>query len=163
MLLNDFVLLFVSYRNYVLFWLQTRLARLSINQVMIGHRHDGVDNYSYPYLCARILQNGNQVFLGFPVRDLWSSWRKESSSSFTCPSGEVMIARQHVGDENFNTRYMCTSFVSRGIHVDTPQWSEDMKESNSHYVCPTNQVMTGRSHVGGEDGMTKYRCSTLRE
>ena len=129
------------------------------DEVMIGRRHDGDENGDTSYLCARLLDDGNWV--GIAETESWSSWERESSSSFTCPSGEVMIGREHQGDENGNTRYLCSSFTSSVIDVDSPVWSVSVKESSSSYVCPSDKVMTGRSHDGDENGSTKYRCSKV--
>ncbi len=135
--------------------------RCPSDEVMIGRRHEGDENGDTSYMCARVIHNGNAV--GIADTDSWSGAQKESSSSFTCPNSEVMIGRQHHGDENGDTKYLCSVLQSSSIYVQSPEWSSGLKESNSQYVCPTGQVMTGRSHDGDENGSTKYRCSVLRE
>ncbi|MEU7004413.1 hypothetical protein [Nonomuraea sp. NPDC046570] len=42
-----------------------------------------------------------------------------------------------------------------------PAYSETQKESASWFVCPTNQVLTGRSHHGDENADTTYTCSWI--
>lgn len=39
--------------------------------------------------------------------------------------------------------------------------SQEMKESNSSFVCPPNTVLTGRWHNGDENGPTKYEYADL--
>lgn len=40
--------------------------------------------------------------------------------------------------------------------------STGMSKNNSNFLCPAGTVMTGRSHVGDENGTTKYEYSTLK-
>lgn len=42
-----------------------------------------------------------------------------------------------------------------------PAYSETQEESSSWFVCPTNQVLTGRSHYGDENADTTYQCSWI--
>ncbi|GAA0823712.1 hypothetical protein ACFQVD_03360 [Streptosporangium amethystogenes subsp. fukuiense] len=42
-----------------------------------------------------------------------------------------------------------------------PAYSETQEESSSWFVCPTNQVLTGRSHRGDENADTTYTCSWI--
>ncbi|GAA2902798.1 hypothetical protein GCM10010517_68740 [Streptosporangium fragile] len=42
-----------------------------------------------------------------------------------------------------------------------PAYSETQQESVSWFVCPTNQVLTGRSHKGDENADTTYTCSWI--
>ncbi|MEV7009689.1 hypothetical protein [Streptosporangium sp. NPDC051022] len=39
--------------------------------------------------------------------------------------------------------------------------SETVPEWNAQFTCPTNQVLTGRSHVGDENKGTTYYCSWI--
>lgn len=41
-------------------------------------------------------------------------------------------------------------------------FSQSMKESKSYFLCPVNCVITGRHHVGDENGQTTYEYSTLK-
>ncbi|MEU4834027.1 hypothetical protein [Streptosporangium sp. NPDC023615] len=34
-------------------------------------------------------------------------------------------------------------------------------EKNSQFICPVNQVLTGRRHVGNENAPTTYYCGTI--
>ncbi|SNT43996.1 hypothetical protein SAMN05216276_104334 [Streptosporangium subroseum] len=39
--------------------------------------------------------------------------------------------------------------------------SEEVPEWRSQFTCPTNQVLTGRTHVGDENSPTTYHCSWI--
>lgn len=105
-----------------------------------------------------------------------SSWMEESgqnsggTSSFECPATEVLIARQHQGDENGNTQYQCGTVYDGSDVTVTPQldlasWGPWIEESGkdsggeSRYECPTYQVLIGREHSGDENGNTRYECA----
>ncbi|MFF3441385.1 hypothetical protein [Streptosporangium sp. NPDC002721] len=40
-------------------------------------------------------------------------------------------------------------------------YAEYVPEWNTNFTCPTNQVLTGRSHVGDENAWTTYHCSWI--
>ncbi|MEV8634712.1 hypothetical protein AB0395_23950 [Streptosporangium sp. NPDC051023] len=40
-------------------------------------------------------------------------------------------------------------------------YAETVPEWNTQFTCPTNQVLTGRSHVGDENARTTYYCSWI--
>ncbi|MEU8378614.1 hypothetical protein [Streptosporangium sp. NPDC048865] len=40
-------------------------------------------------------------------------------------------------------------------------YAESVPEWNTQFTCPTNQVLTGRSHVGDENAWTTYYCSWI--
>ncbi|MEG3135592.1 hypothetical protein SC206_18705 [Rouxiella sp. T17] len=95
----------------------------------------------------------------------WSEEQAESRSDFTCPANQVIVSREHTGDENGRTRYKCATVSQDGKAFTTKdaQWSESIKESaGTYYQCPeSSPVMTGRKHSGDENGNTLYQCSTL--
>ncbi|MFF1342062.1 hypothetical protein ACFVYT_29935 [Streptomyces sp. NPDC058290] len=45
--------------------------------------------------------------------------------------------------------------------VSPGSWSEAQKESDSEYVAPTDCVLTGRMHMGDENGITKYQSAEV--
>ncbi|WP_166367076.1 hypothetical protein [Pseudomonas akapageensis] len=45
-------------------------------------------------------------------------------------------------------------YATTGSHT----WSDPIKEANSNYSCPVNQILTGRRHYGDENKNTGYRC-----
>ncbi|WP_143519191.1 hypothetical protein [Pseudomonas sp. QTF5] len=93
----------------------------------------------------------------------WTVGIKESGSRFTCTVDTVLIGRKHSGDENANTHYKCATLSQFGkpVTTDEPLTSDNIKESGSEYVCPTNMVMVGREHDGDENGNTRYKCAFL--
>ncbi|MER7207957.1 hypothetical protein ABT340_12895 [Streptosporangium sp. NPDC000239] len=40
-------------------------------------------------------------------------------------------------------------------------YSENVPEWGTQFTCPTNQVLTGRSHTGDENAWTTYYCSWI--
>ncbi|MBO3750521.1 hypothetical protein J5X84_30975 [Streptosporangiaceae bacterium NEAU-GS5] len=42
-----------------------------------------------------------------------------------------------------------------------PGVTTEVKESNSTFLCPPNQVLTSRQHIGDENGRTQYTCSRI--
>ena len=96
----------------------------------------------------------------------WSDWVQESSSDaieFSVPTGTVMTGRQHTGDENGDTRYHYSriEFQGQAVVPASGSWSEERAQHEVEYTCPADQVMTGRSHEGDEQGPTKFRCASL--
>ncbi|WP_433355983.1 hypothetical protein ACQP25_18535 [Microtetraspora malaysiensis] len=82
---------------------------------------------------------------------------------FTCPTNQVMTARWHTGDENGLTGYHCSSVYVDGqeVQVSMGGWDQGMKESDSKFIAPMNQVIVGRWHKGDENGLTRYRTAAL--
>ena len=126
--------------------------------------------------CANVVSQGPSGGVVTPTG--WQEWIQESGknsggiSSFVCPSNQVMIARQHKGDENGNTRYECAIATFDGTSVfplsSESSWSGWMQESGknsggqSEYQCPISWVMLGREHKGDENGDTRYRCAPMQ-
>lgn len=76
----------------------------------------------------------------------------------------VMIGSAHDGDENGDTRYRCGK-VRQFIDLNPVEmaWSLNQNESDHAYDCPPNTVMTGREHIGDENGATRYECAKLKD
>ena len=96
----------------------------------------------------------------------WSIGREESDDrEFVCPPDEVMIGRQHYGDENDDTSYLCARLELDeqwiGITNDD-SWSAPQKESESSYTCENGKVMVGRYHLNDENGDTQYLCGVFQ-
>jgi hypothetical protein len=115
-------------------------------------------------------QEGDKSNLTFLARanysdsnDGWSAGIKESNSSYTCPSDEVMIGRSHFGDENATTYYRCTHlFVNSQLatYDSNDIIEKGVKESSGSWVdCPDNAFYVGRKHNGDENGWTTYKCA----
>jgi hypothetical protein len=141
-----------------------------VNKVMTGRRHSGDENGNTSYLCTPIIYGGNFVVLDWD--DAWSAPIQESGkstggeSSFTCPTNKVMVGRQHEGDENGNTRYLCATIVpsqspailGQGQQYGPFQESGKKTGGESRFTCPDNWIMNFRSHSGDENGNTYYGC-----
>lgn len=141
-----------------------------VNKVMTGRRHWGDENGNTSYLCTPIIYGGNFIVLDWD--DAWSAPIQESGkssggeSSFTCPTNKVMVGRQHEGDENGNTRYLCATIVPSqspvilGSSQQFGPYQESGKKTGgeSSFTCPANSVMDGRWHEGDENGNTYYDC-----
>lgn len=135
--------------------------------VMTGRWHDCKnkgekcdENGNSTVYCRNIEANG--VFFATGAGS-WSGDVKESAgTSYLCPVNTVMTGRQHQGDENGNTKYLCSplTYQGRGVSVNPNggSWSEAIVESTSQFVCPDNQILNGRYHKGDENGQTKYHC-----
>jgi hypothetical protein len=142
-----------------------------VNKIMTGRLHQGDENGETAYLCTPIIYGGNFVVLAWD--DAWSAPIQESGknsggeSSFTCADNKIMVGRQHEGDENGNTRYLCATIVPSQSPVllvhDQPygpiQESGKKTGGQSSFVCPDNKVMVFRSHEGDENGNTYYACA----
>ena len=133
---------------------------------LMTHRsHKGDENGDTRYSCRTPQSDSAGPIAVIPTA--WSEWIQESGknsrgrSGFTCPSAEAMIAREHSGDEDGDTRYRCALASSQGEFMQfTPtEWSAWEKESKSSFSCPDDQFMIGREHKGDENGKTRYRCA----
>ncbi|WP_181874199.1 hypothetical protein [Marinitenerispora sediminis] len=78
------------------------------NQVLLGRAHSGDENGSTTYYCGLILIDGQQVQVSAPI---WSGSQRESDSFFAAPVNQVLVGRQHSGDENGQTRYLYARIV----------------------------------------------------
>ncbi len=90
--------------------------------------------------------------------------QKESGSVFQGNGYQILVARQHKGDENGNT--ICT-FASLSVEgTGLPDWitgvmvqkvrDVTVKESESDIQCADGEVIMGRTHIGDENGETTY-------
>lgn len=92
----------------------------------------------------------------------WSPPIKESSGvEYKCPGATALAGVKHSGDENGDTQYQCCSLTPPPVDKTACAWSQEIKESNSNYVCPSGQAMVGRWHNKDENGPTKYYCCNL--
>lgn len=139
----------------------------SSGTVMTGRWHDCKnkgdkcdENGNSTVYCRNIESNG--VFFGTGSGS-WSGAIKESDgTSYLCPTNTVMTGRQHQGDENGDTKYLCAPLTYQGrsvsVNPNGGSWSEAIVESTSQFVCPDGQILNGRYHKGDENGLTKYHC-----
>ncbi|MDG9885532.1 hypothetical protein N7650_22070 [Pseudomonas sp. GD04058] len=94
----------------------------------------------------------------------WSEAQWEQDSRFHCPTDQFLIARRHRGDEYQKgwTAYQCgKAFQFQAIPIKDPKLIREVHEAAGiEFICPENQVMTGREHDGDENGATRYYCGT---
>jgi hypothetical protein len=90
----------------------------------------------------------------------WSAGIKESTgTAYICPSSKVIAGRQHSGDENGTTYYLCCNAGIPQAATTNCAWSAGIKESSgTAYTCLSSKVMVGRQHSGDENGTTWYYC-----
>jgi predicted RNA-binding Zn-ribbon protein involved in translation (DUF1610 family) len=131
------------------------------NTVMTGRMHSGDENGNTIYEYASLIPD--YYFIGASGTPTEYNYKKESSSNFICQDNEVLIARQHNGDENGNSTYWCVKlgFNGKSVISKNHNWSSEIKESDSDFTAPENCVITGRKHSGDENGKTSYRYSEL--
>jgi hypothetical protein len=93
---------------------------------------------------------------------------KESNSSFSAPSGQVLVGRMHTGDENGNTTYKYAPLIAdpnSGIDLQyklqNTTWTAGIKQSNLNYAAPDGWVIVGRKHDGDENGNTSFQISQV--
>ncbi|MGI8312867.1 hypothetical protein [Saccharopolyspora hattusasensis] len=132
------------------------------NQVLLGRAHYGDENGNTTYYCGLILIDGQQVQVSAPH---WSDSQRESNSFFTASPGEVLVGRQHSGDENGQTRYATASMSAWGqpVELTSYRWSAGQKESNSYSKAGEYEVMVGRQHSGDENGQTQYQYARIAD
>lgn len=92
----------------------------------------------------------------------WSQAQDEQNSKFHCPTDQFLIARWHEGSERGLTKYRCgKAFQYQAIPIKDPKLIQALHEAAGiEFICPKNQVMTGREHDGDENGETRYYCGT---
>lgn len=94
----------------------------------------------------------------------WKTVNKEKGSKFKCEEeypNSFLIGRRHKGDENQATGYLCGTATQFGkpVTISDHKLSDNVKESDHEYNCPTNTIMTGREHDGDENKATRYQCA----
>ncbi|RJQ88275.1 hypothetical protein [Amycolatopsis panacis] len=78
------------------------------DHVLVGRQHSGDENGSTRYATATMSAWGRTVEL---TSYRWSPSQKESSSYSKAGDYEVMVGRQHTGDENGQTQYQYARIV----------------------------------------------------
>ncbi|MFC7330285.1 hypothetical protein [Marinactinospora rubrisoli] len=132
------------------------------NQVLLGRSHSGDENGSTTYYCGLILIDGQVVQVSAPS---WSGSQRESNSFFAAPANQVLVGRQHSGDENGQTRYATASMSAGGrpVELTSYRWSPGQRESNSYSKAGAYEVMVGRQHSGDENGETRYQYARIAD
>lgn len=140
-------------------------------RVIVGRVHDGDENGQTQYATAIIKIDGQSA----SIENVYSTSQiKESSGVWSISSvNSVMVGRHHSGDENGKTYYKYAEVVYYpNSSEDAPNGTTiipslryqttEVKESSHVFLCPENTVLTGRSHVGDENGDTQYEYATLK-
>lgn len=126
----------------------------------------------------------NQVLLVIDYSKKVSESKKESEGGAASISNHkgthILCTYAHSGDENGNTTYYFSSLTAidiygtkntDGITVEDLKWTEWHKQSESQNFFVTTEmqdenrhsrVITGREHVGDENGKTRYQTGLLR-
>lgn len=140
------------------------------NTVLTGRYHYGDENgktaYEYSTIAA-FDENGVQVDGTITVEDVqWSICFKESSGAgFDAPGNRFIVGRQHDGDEDGYTRYATAiiKFNGKLVTAINSVATGNVKESKANWVVADgNRFMTGRHHIGDENGSTYYNFSEAR-
>lgn len=85
---------------------------------------------------------------------------KESSSNFIAPNGYVIVGRQHLGDENGNTRYKIgrITFNGKNTSIENTQSMVEyqlyMESKGIFFQTEPYFLYVGRVHQGDENGLT---------
>ncbi|PBI97453.1 hypothetical protein BSG18_55710 [Pseudomonas ogarae] len=134
------------------------------NKVMVGREHDEDENGNTRHKCASLNQNDTPLSVNTKPEHTAKYDDEFVEYKFACPTNEVMTGRGHYYDEHGPTWYFCgtvTDAWGDPMQVGNRSWTDDIKESDSSYTCPSGTVMTGRGHRDDENGWTQYQCATL--
>lgn len=140
------------------------------NTVMTGRSHTGDENgttyYEYATLKA-IDAQGYPVQGTITVEDV--RWEKNVDESYgagyDAAVNRVIVGRQHAGDENGITKYATgivkfNGFPTKVINYNTTTTKPESGGWN-WFRTVYNQVVTGRHHMGDENGNTYYSMGTI--
>lgn len=132
------------------------------NQVLLGQSHSGDENGSTTYYCGLLLIDGQMAQVSAPT---WSTDQRESNSFFTAPADQVLVGRQHTGDENGSTRYATATLSAWGrtVELASYRWTPAQRESGSYAKAGDYEVMVGRQHSGDETGQTRYQFARIAD
>lgn len=118
------------------------------DQVIVGRMHIGDENgrTSYKYGSISFLNDDDNRY-EFKLSDIaYSEYKKESEFDFACDDGALIVGREHVGDENGNTRY-----AYRKLYVREKGAGKDAKWILCKRTFPVKE---------GETVEAVYKCIT---
>lgn len=75
------------------------------NTIMIGRKHQGNENGNTTYTCAEVVDVWGHAMQVTPIK-LHTPYT-ESNHEFECPTNQAIMGRNHDGDENGRTQYLC--------------------------------------------------------
>ncbi len=140
------------------------------NTVMTGRAQTGDENggTNYEYATLKAIDAQGQTVAGvITVEDVrWETGISESAGNgFDAAVNRVVVGRQHSGDENGTTWYATgvVKFNGYPTKVFNYNTTTTKKESGGWNWFQTvyNQVVTGRHHMGDENGNTYYAMGTI--
>lgn len=133
--------------------------------------HSGDENGKTRYATAIVSVNGatastTSFETSQPIKESSGTW-------FVTETKRVLVGRMHSGDENGETYYISAILETNSADMEPApdgtiiipfirMESAPFKESDSFFMCPENNVITGRYHSGDENGTTIYQYATLR-
>lgn len=140
------------------------------NRVLVGRKHSGDENGRTQYATAIVKIGGIQAIV---TDTLVSEEFKESTAKwFVSDDERFLIGRYHKGDENGKTKYTTGKLIvyigddpaPKGTIIIPDKRNREIfsSESDSSFLCPSNTVLTGRSHLGDENGRTSYEYASLK-
>lgn len=138
------------------------------NRIIVGRRHSGDENGQTSYATAIVKFNGQTTLVSNYTTS--ANIRESSWNWFRTASNQVVVGRHHGGDENGNTYYRSATIVFTMVPAppgtiivpNIRSTTGTYTESSSYFLCPSNTVVTGRSHTGDENGATNYEYATLK-
>lgn len=95
----------------------------------------------------------------------WSAEMPEDAHDYKCATDQALVGRWHWGAEDKDSKYRCGSiFQFKDIPITDVREFIRVKESDGIWVvCPENEVMVGRGHLGDENGDTWYYCGKIHD
>lgn len=132
------------------------------DSAIIARSHVDDENGPTTYLCARYYQNESRMVLTGSASH--HPFENESKAgSFNCPSATVMVGRSHEDDEEGSTDYWCQSLGNKWgetAKLQNIKESSSKAEHRAMFDCSPG-VMTGRYHLGDEEGSSSVYCGEL--
>ena len=142
------------------------------NKIVTGTYHIGDENKDSALICSTFAAYYAEDGAGGKVSGVtitventyWTEWKGEKNSTFSAPTGYVIVGRAHSGDENGNTRYKVGKvYVSNGTTKKAVTlygskatlWCKQSKGCSNGVISPMGDYMlTKRKHDGDENGNT---------
>ncbi len=147
-------------------------------QCFAGRKHEGDENGKTSYRCGILtfIEQDPLIFTKYEL--VYSDVRispsqKESLSDFQCSPSSVIVGRHHKGDENGQTYYyyrdiwvkklLASDHTKIKLSCEEPDKKECKESAGEWMQSPYTEdrfqkyrAMTGRKHVGDENGKTYY-------
>jgi hypothetical protein len=140
------------------------------NTVMTGRAHTGDENggTAYEYATLQAIDAQGQPVAGvITVEDVrWEGGISESyGAGYDAAVNRVIVGRQHSGDENGGTSYATGVVKFNGYPTKVINYNTTTTKAESGgwnwFRTVYNQVVTGRHHMGDENGNTYYSMGTI--